>query len=225
MAELGTDDGKPAKAAATKPADEKAGESKPAASGFDLDAMMPEDEFEPAQRKLMKAVVDRFEARLSVAEKKAEDAEAETKALRGNVGRQERAALIAQADAFFESVEAEHADLFGTGPCDAMPETSRAWRARDKVVREVGELAILLAGAGKPNPGFDVLAHRAMNVLFGDRIDRKAGKKAAATVADKLRKRSAQKTSPPAKRAPKELTGEARAIQRAEEFDRKHPAE
>lgn len=221
LAELGPDDKEPApKAAKPKPDAEKAQEP-----DIDFDALMPEGEFDPATKKVLMALAKSLKADVAAARVPGDEAKAALAELTKGVSDDRRQAHVAQADAFFESVEKEHEDLFGKGPSDEMSTRSRQWRARVKLDNEVEEIAHILKTAGRSVPQYRVLAKRALTVVFGERIARKSGKKAASDVKEQLAKRAKQKTSPPAKRAGKELKGEALAIRKAEEFDRTHTTE
>ncbi len=207
---------------AEKPGEEAAKVDEP---DIDIDKLFPEGEMEPQVRAGLKEFASALMKRVAKSEIDVKEARADTKKMAEKLQSQAHDQVVAQVDSFFDSIEEEHGDIFGTGPSEDLSPRSRQYRARLKLDNAVADMVIGLEARGRKPSSYKVLARRALAVEFGDRIARKAGKKASSEVVEKLRKRSAQKTSPPAKQAGKEPKGHDLAVRNAIAFDRNNRTE
>jgi hypothetical protein len=122
-----------------------------------------EDDIDPSIVKAFKALEQqRQEDRAEIAALK------ETvKTATADVQQHNRNQYVARFDGYVKDLGLEFADIFGVGPTDPLPDSSRAFQNRDEVSKMMATL-----GAAMPNVTDEkVLFDRAVNVLFKDKVD------------------------------------------------------
>lgn len=188
---------------------------------FDVESVIPEDWSDDVKDTFRK-MSDAFDQKMAARDKRIE---AQEQALVQQRMREEAVANQRYADEFDEFVDNlgdAWIGTFGKGKTEKLDSETFAYRNRIMLDQTAGQLAASLHEQGMPVPDATELRLRAMHSMF-PQMTRQA---AAREVAEQVEQRQRQFTHRPSGRRSKPMSGEMRAIKRAQDlFDKRGMSE